>query len=309
MSIKLFHELNRAAESEDDEALKIFRALSQQLKNGGLSWIDIPDKLATSKITPGKPSTAPNRRIHRPEYARKNIGPWLLKLRTKYRFLDQHTPNVQDKMWKWRKLEKDWLLNGYLTLAQVIELSQAIEFTGIEEYAGRAKPQWLVEHKKCVEPKKTEETRELQNCLVALQDTRSNILARTRKTMTDFVTTANSDRRRMIGWATISEIISEINQKTTKQDMSTLLDASQQSADTPGSMSLCILLDIPPARLNITTPGLSLASVYLSQHQHQTMDEFLELQAQSELDSAFEKYKVNSRVAACMSMLSDFDHS
>ena len=304
MSIKLFHELNRAAECEDEEALAIFRALSKQLKDGGLTWIDVPEKMTGKSAKSAKSPKRNSRTIHRTEDARNNIGPVLLLLRNKLRFQDKDTPDVTPEAWKWREVESQWLNDCKLTPSQARELAEATELNNLEDYVGRAKPEWITDHKKSVAKISDEETREVRNCLVELQSTRSKIHSRSRKVMADFATAANSDRRRMVCWGTIVEIIGD---EPASRDMQTLLAATQQSGETPESMALCVLLDIPPAKLNIAAPSLSTARAWLSQDQVTSMEEFLDMHAVSELDAAFETHKANQRVVACMIALSELD--
>lgn len=304
MSIKLFHELERAAASEDQEALAIFRALSKQLRDGGLSWTDVPERLTGTPYAPAKKSEQITPTTRRTTEARENIGPVLLQLRAKFKFQDRSDPNVAPNAWRWRDVESRWLNEGKLSASQMRDVAEATEIKNLNDYVGRANPEWTAQHKRTIDKLKDEENQQVRNALIELQSARSDMVANARKAMADFATAANGDRRRMVCWGTAVEIIAGAGPKL---DMQALLAATLQSGETPESMALCLLLDISPAKLNIGTPSLSTARQWLSQDNCRSMPKFIEKYAHSAYDVAFEKHKTNARLAACISTLAELD--
>tara|TARA_R110001583_G_scaffold191644_1_gene357258 strand:+ start:25191 stop:26120 length:930 start_codon:yes stop_codon:yes gene_type:complete len=302
MKLKIFQELNRAAQSADTEALQIFRAISKQLEDGGMSWEDVPLRISGTPTPTPRPTKNKNRPIQRTVHAESNIGPAFVSLHKKYQFVDRNTPGIEPSLWKWRAIEKEWLQQGQISASQIDQLQPLLPDMELKKCTGKATPTWLAEHKRTIETIEQDENTKARDCLISLQKERAEILHHNRKRMSDFVTAANSDRKLLVYWATVVGLISS---QARTCDMKSLLDAAEKSAEDAESMAICLLLEIMPSKLGIPAPTISTARSYLTQHETVSGEKFLISLSSPEPTQRFNDLKGIKGVSECISALNE----
>ncbi|MFX4226487.1 MAG: hypothetical protein ACFHHU_00930 [Porticoccaceae bacterium] len=294
MKIKLFHELDRAAQSDDKRALEIFRKLTNQLREGGLSWVDVPVRITQSiEVSPRDVPSAVTRSntIRSIPEAAENIGPHLLKIRD----ILQHTH--EEASTAWQDIEQQWLQDGRLSEFQFRDLQTWLPDLTDKQFIGRAKTNWLNQHRETLLAAQNRESTEARECLIDLQSTRNELIEQSRHTLLEFVTAANTQRALLVSWATLLERIGE---KGSRRDMSALLQAAEGSGDNPGTLAICLIQDLSPSCLDIPTPTIATARKFLTVKGHQTAEEFLKSTAPADNLSRYSEAQNDSGVLECI---------